>query len=251
MAVDHSQPSQVLMQEELPLDPDEIGDPDPLVKTNWKHQNISRCQPRHSALSDTIVEYMDTDNSVTSVETNLLSTSSDGQSLSGVDVEATKRIYTGNFEKGVSSIEQAGSSATPCVIEAIGNESVEQAWMDEKLPKQPTEDIEWTESGMNIAERSSHTEQDDFQDELDGLMDDLDDEEFCDSFTNFDDDGDDLAVVEAVEQKQEVQDEVIVISDEECENEEVEYVKTIADMAKEANTVDLFDPKILGEFVIV
>ena len=81
-------------------------------------------------------------------------------------------------------------------------------------------------------------------DEFDSLMADLDDNEFCSSFANFDDDKEDDMQGDSIDIEGEEESE----SEEETD-EGVEYVKTVAQMAKEANISDLFDPKVLGKTI--
>lgn len=105
------------------------------------------------------------------------------------------------------------------------------------------------EEGTHIidltGEESELTETAGCADQFDDFMDNLDDKEFCTSFANFDEDDDeDYQPSEGKEKKE----ESISGSDEEdWEDEGVDYVKTVAEMAEEANTSDLFDPKVLGK----
>ena len=83
------------------------------------------------------------------------------------------------------------------------------------------------------------------EDEFDSLMEDIDDDEFCSSFANFDDDWEE-------DKRQTTSVEIERGEEEESEGEgwskeEVDHVKTIAEMAEEANAVDLFDPNVLGK----
>ena len=80
--------------------------------------------------------------------------------------------------------------------------------------------------------------------QFDDLLDDLDDEELCSSFANFDDDNDNMDYTPSGGEE-----EADGESGDggELESEAVEYVKTVAEMAKEANISDLFDPKVLGK----
>ena len=86
-------------------------------------------------------------------------------------------------------------------------------------------------------------------DQFDDFMDDLDDEEFCSSFVNFDADNDkDYRPSEGEGEWEEEEGDSSDSGDgEEWESEGVDYVKTVAEIAEEANTDDLFDPKVLGE----
>ena len=199
------------MQEELPLDPDEIGEP---VKTE------------HSALSvvDANVSNTKSGQLLPSSDSHLTNASpagmaeipsSDGQSLSRVE-KLQNHISVQCVGESVSGVREREES--PVIdLTMDEDEPIEKATCDEQFVE---------------------------------LMDDLNDAEFCSSFVNFDDnDDDDVDVVQ--DHALPGNDEHVESSDsEEWEGEGVDYVKTVAEMAEDVGTNDLFDPKILGKLVI-
>ena len=213
---------QTLKQEELPLDPDEIGE---LVQEDNSTPASDASQSQPSVSGNQTVESMDTTvSSETSVVPILPSVSENSLNSHSQSLICDTKV----------------PNSTP--VQPYGGESLARV---ETNTAQPIIDLTMEESEPNRHE-----------DQFDDFMDDLDDEDFCSSFVNFDDDKGECDPPNYKDNDR----EYVPPSDDESEDEEsgssdgeewrsegVEYVKTVAEMAEEANTKDLFDPKVLGK----
>ena len=232
-----------LKQEELPLDPDEIGEPvEEVISatactcTSYASQKstptLDDSLSRHSVSENQMIEAMDTNVSgETSIDLTLPSLSENSLSTQAQSVRM--------------SCDTKVSKSTPVRIT-----TGEYLARMETIPVQPVVDLTVKKNEHNGSE-----------DQYDDFMDDLSDEDFCTSFTNFDDDDNDDGECEP--SNFDDNDKEYVPSneeDDECEGEEsgssddekwrgdgVDYVKTVAEMAEEVDTSDLFDPKVLGK----
>ena len=164
-------------------------------------------------------------------------------------------------QESVQPVEQTGlSSQSSCHREAAVSsvslnkgelsisDEVEQVCVNSPVEKEGThgdlcEVIDLTMMGEGEASEPDGAGYS--EDEFDSLMEDIDDDEFCSSFANFDDDWEE-------DKRQTTSVEIERGEEEESEGEgwskeEVDHVKTIAELAEEANAVDLFDPNVLGK----
>lgn len=243
-----------MKQEQLPLDPDEIGGPVQEIKpsaivSNASHKSTpslddSRSQP--NLTENVTVEPMDTNvggstNIDLTVPQNKASSSSQDQSV--VILCDTKVV---NVPKSTLPVQLTAGEYLLAHTEVT--------------PVHSVIDLTTTEN-----------ERDGYEDQFDDFMDNLNDEDFCTSFSNFDDDNvdsgecvptnyddkdkeyvptneEDKEYTPTNEEENESEDDGSESSDcEEWKSEGVDYVKTVAEMAEEAGTSDLFDPKVLGK----
>ena len=215
-----------MTQEELPLDPDEFGE---LIDAS-KPCSSGTCVSGDSidVSSNQTIELKDASSSSGEIRVDLTLQSEPGSSLSSRDLSV---FTTSCRTRAPSSVSTAG-------------ESVDHNMKETPVPA--VVDLTLSES-VHVADA---VEED--------FMDDLNDEDFCTSFVNFDDDsGDEKCDLSNYDAQEYVPceeggsdslDEDTESSDcEEWKGEGVEYVKTVAEMAEEANTSDLFDPKVLGK----
>jgi hypothetical protein len=221
-----------LKQEELPLDPDKIGGPVQATTTisQKSTHDLDDSQSQSSVSDNPIIESMDArvrGETNVHVPTNASESSSSGQDQS-VMISCDTKVS--------NDVEVLKS--TPVQLTAG-----EYLARSEATPIQPVIDL-----------TDKEKEPDKSEDQFDDFTDDLDDEDFCTSFTNFDDDDDggecdptnyhdkDKEYVPSNEEDESGSSDV-----EEWKSEGVDYVKTVAEMAAEAETSDLFDPKVLGK----
>lgn len=245
--VDQGDTVQPLKQEELPLDPDEIGGPLQDIKTNTAITDSSNAsqkstpsfddsQSQPSVSGNPTVESMDTSvRGVTSVHIDLgIPTKVSESSSSSQDQPVTMSCGT----KVSVNVEVSSNTS----VQLTAGEYLSRI---EATPVQPVIDL------TAVKEKES----DESKDQFDDFMDDLDDVDFCTSFTNFDDDDDgrecDPTNYDDKDKEyvpfDDDDDESGSSDDEEWKSEGVDYVKTVAEMAEEAETSDLFDPKVLGK----
>ena len=253
------------MQEELPLDPDEIGeyvDEEKSTLATFKTvPSINATQPGQSLASvfevqsGMKVEPLDTLGSIGCNETNAAQV---GKALTGVCKTSARAP---NQSPGQSLVRVAAELSSVKAVSAISEPQARVPLTCVEV-KQEHPIIDLTVKEEEPMERTGS------EDHFDDFMDDLDEEGFCSSFTNFDDDDKEctpsdkkeedeveLEVKEVESKVKEVELEVKEVeSDEEGSScgeewagEDVDYVKTVAEMAEEVNISDLFDPNVLGK----
>ena len=218
-----------MKQEELPLDPDEIGGPDQEIKTTATTPTLQKSTP---SLNDYQSQPTVSENQTI----ELMDTSIGGETT--IDLTLHTKV-------SVSSLSNQDQSVTiSCDTKVSSDLKVSKS-----IPVQPVIDL-----------TSKESEPDGCEDQFDDFMDDLNDEDFSTSFSNFDDDDDggecdptnyddkDKEYVPSDEEDDESEDDESGSSDsEEWKSEGVDHVKTVAEMAEEAEISDLFDPKVLGK----
>ena len=239
--VDKDGTFQLLKQEELPLDPDEIEGPLQDIKTNTA-ATVSSSASQKTSLDDSQSQPSVTGNPIESMDA-----SARGMTSVYVDLAIPTKVSSSSQDQPVTMSCDAKVSIN---VEASSSTSVQLTAGEylshiETTPMQPVIDL------TAIEEK----EPDESKDQFDGFMDDLNDEDFCTSFTNFDEDNDDGGKCDPTnydsKDKEYVppddDDESESSDDEEWKSEGVDYVKTVAEMAEEAETSDLFDPTVLGK----
>lgn len=232
---------QPLKQEEIPLDPDEIGEPvKEVISTIALTSDVS--QKSTPTLDNSLSQLSVSENQTIEPMDNNVSDEPN------VDLTLPKVPEISLSSQDQSVTMSCDSKVTKSVpVQITAGEYLARI---EATPVQPVIDLTIKES-----------EPDGCEDQYDDFMDDLNDEDFCTSFANFDDDEEeeecvdpsnyddnDKEYVPSDGEGDESEDEESGSSDdEEWRGEGVDYVKTVAEMAKEADTSDLFDPKVLGE----
>ena len=223
-----------MKQEELPLDPDEIGGPDQEIKTTATIPTSSASQKSTPSLDDYQSQ----------------PTVSENQTIEPMDTSVggeTTIDLTLRTKVSVSSLSNQDQS----IMISCDTKVSSDVKVSKSTQVQPVIDL-----------TTKKSEPDGCEDQFDDFMDDLNDEDFCTSFANFDDDNDDGEecdptnyddkdkeyVPSDIEEDDESEDGESGSSDnEEWKSEGVDYVKTVAEMAEEAEMSDLFDPKVLGK----
>ena len=241
--VDKDGTFQPLKQEELPLDPDEIEGPLQDIKTHTA-VTISSSASQKSTPG---LDESQNQPSVTGNPIDLMDTSARGMTSVHIDLAIPTKVSSSSQDQPVTmscdtkvSINTEVSSSTS--VQLTAGEYLSRI---ETTPMQPVIDLTAVEE----------KEPDESKDQFDDFMDDLNDEDFCTSFTNFDEDNDDGGECDPTnydsKDKEYVppddDDESGSSDDEEWKSEGVDYVKTVAEMAEEAETSDLFDPTVLGK----
>ena len=212
----------VLMQEDLPLDPDDIGEP--------MQEEKSECTATTPLVGDASMARQSLPRAITQTD--------------GLTIDSsikTSVVHDPN-DSSIALLNSDGQSLT-CVAEVLNHASAQSGVpvVCDHVREERSDIIDLTGEESELTETARCTDQ------FDDFMDNLDDEEFCTSFSNFDDDdeGEDYRPSEGKEKKEESSGG----SDEEdWQGEGVDYVKTVAEMAEEANTIDMFDPKVLGKY---
>lgn len=211
----------VLKQEDLPLDPDDIGEP--MQEEESKHTTTAPLvNDARQSLSHVL-------------------TQADGLMIDGnVSSIKTSTVLDANVLSKVSKTPITSSGQSPtCVAEVLHLASAQSN------VSVVCDDVR----GLVIDLTGVESEPTETAGCDNQFMDDLDDEEFYTSFTDFDDDDhDDKDYQPSVEKEEEEKDSSDGSDVKEWEGEGVDYVKTVAEMAEEANTNDMFNPKVLGEY---
>ena len=235
-----------LKQEDLPLDPDDIGEPVPEEdsKPNRVIQLANEnCVPESTqpgGLADA-----DKTDSVKVESQNIdeqpLARYSTNEGTTGeplIPVADTLAGTTGESLVRVANkpADTTGETLVRVVDNPVGTTGELLVRVDEREQSTVVDLTMEEDEPVEVADGSEY--------QFDDLLDDLDDEELCSSFANFDDDNDSMDFTPSGGEE-----EADGESGDggELESEAVDYVKTVAEMAKEANISDLFDPKVLGK----